>query len=78
MSCIQEQPTEGVHPNARENGQIRIHLENLRLMSKAIPVRAGKSSPRGVLPGLDIAGRDCVALKIAGETHSVAAAVEAM
>jgi len=23
MSCIQEQPTEGVHPNARENGQIR-------------------------------------------------------
>jgi len=46
MSCIQEQPTEGVHPNARENGQIRIHLENLRLMSKAIPVRAGKSSPR--------------------------------
>ena len=23
MSCIQEQPTEGVRPNARENGQIR-------------------------------------------------------
>jgi hypothetical protein len=22
MSCIQEQPTEGVRPNARENGQI--------------------------------------------------------
>src|SRR5215468_10019989 len=24
MSCIQEQPTEGVCPNARENGQIRL------------------------------------------------------
>jgi hypothetical protein len=23
MSCVQEQPTEGVRPNARENGQIR-------------------------------------------------------
>jgi len=23
MSCIQEQPTEGVRPNARENGEIR-------------------------------------------------------
>jgi hypothetical protein len=23
MSCIQEQPTEGVRPSARENGQIR-------------------------------------------------------
>jgi hypothetical protein len=23
MSCIQEQPTEGVRPNVRENGQIR-------------------------------------------------------
>jgi hypothetical protein len=23
MSCIQEQPTEGVRPNARENAQIR-------------------------------------------------------
>jgi hypothetical protein len=23
MSCIQEQPTEGVRPNARENGRIR-------------------------------------------------------
>src|SRR6516225_11285510 len=23
MSCIQEQPTEGVRPNAKENGQIR-------------------------------------------------------
>src|SRR5262249_3982928 len=27
MSCIQEQPTEGVRPNARENGQIRPSTE---------------------------------------------------
>jgi len=31
-----------------------------------------------VLPGLDAASVDCVALKIAGEAHAVAAAVEAV
>jgi hypothetical protein len=31
-----------------------------------------------VLPVLNVAGVNCIALKIAGETHAVAATVEAM
>src|SRR5262249_17366667 len=61
MSCIQEQPTEGVRPNVRENGQIRprpsvratrgvVAVSTSRLSCK----RAGKT--RTLMPVWDSSG----------------------
>src|SRR5215813_8547482 len=62
MSCIQEQPTEGVRPNARENGQIRPFEQAFGLSEVLVAVstsrlsckRAGKA--RTLMPVLDSSG----------------------
>src|SRR5262244_3468846 len=62
MSCIQEQPTEGVRPNARKNGQIRPSTKRSGLPEVLVAVstsrlsckRAGKT--RTLMPVWDSSG----------------------
>src|SRR5262245_37308 len=62
MSCIQERPTEGVRPNARENGQIRTLEQAFGLPEVLVAVstsrlsckRAGKT--RTLMPVWDSSG----------------------
>src|SRR5262245_14153423 len=59
MSCIQEQPTEGVRPNARENGQIRPSTQRSEVLiavstSRLSCKRAGKT--RTLMPVWDSSG----------------------
>jgi len=46
MSCIQEQPTEGVRPNARENGQIGRSTTRSGCPRAPVAVRTSRLSSR--------------------------------
>ena len=62
MSCIREQPTEGVRPNARENAQIRSSTKRFGLPEVLVAVstsrlsckKAGKT--RTLMPVWDSSG----------------------
>jgi hypothetical protein len=72
MSCIQEQPTEGVRPNARGNGQIRpstkrsaYPVSTSRLSCK----RAGKT--RTLMPVWDSSGESRISGFVRGSINAM-------